>query len=57
MVRKSQTAHFQTYVLEIVHHGYIFLVFLRLYFGSAADELRLWYSVDPHIGPVEESSF
>ena len=45
MARKSQTPHFQNYVLEIVHHGYIFLVFLRLYFGSADDELHLWYSL------------
>ena len=57
MARKSQTPHFQNYVLEIGHHGYIFLVFLSLYFGSADDELHLWYSVDPHIAPVEESSF
>lgn len=56
MARKSQTPHFQNYVLEIIHHGYIFLDFLRLYFGSADDELHL-YSIDPHIAPVEESSF
>lgn len=32
--------------------GIFFSVFFKDYICPAADELHLWYSVDPHVGPV-----